>query len=92
MTEMSAVALATNGEASPSGQDPGYWHSLINEDETAEFLGLNARTLQAMRQKGGGPRFVKISARCIRYRRTDLKAWAEARMRTSTSDPGQGAS
>ncbi len=91
MTETSAGALATSGEASPFGQDPSYWHSLIDESESADFLDLTPRSMQAMRQRGGGPRFIRISARCIRYRRIDLKAWADARMRSSTSDPGQEA-
>lgn len=86
MTETSAVALATSGEASPFGQDPGYWHSLIDENESANFLDLTPRSMQAKRQRGGGPRFIRISARCIRYRRIDLKTWADALMRSSTSD------
>ena len=36
-------------------------------------------------------RYIAISSRCIRYRRIDLRAWSEARVRTSTSDPGQEA-
>ncbi len=91
MTETSAPALATNGEVLPLGQDPSYWHSLVDESESADFLDLTPRSMQAMRQRGGGPRFIRISARCIRYRRIDLKAWADARMRSSTSDPGQEA-
>ena len=89
MTETSAVALATDGGDLPLGEDPAYWHSLIPETEAAEFLDLTSRTMQAMRQRGGGPRFVRISARCIKYRRVDLKSYADDRLRYSTSDPGQ---
>ncbi len=91
MTETSAVVLATDGGDIPLGQDPAYWHSLIPETEAAEFLDLTSRTMQAMRQRGGGPRFVRISARCIKYRRVDLKSYADNRLRYSTSDPGQAA-
>ena len=70
---------------------PAYWHSLIPETEAAEFLDLTPRTMQAMRQRGGGPRFVRISARCIKYRRVDLKSYADKRLRYSTSDPGEAA-
>jgi len=66
-----------------------YWYELINERAGGEFLGLTDRTMQAYRQRGRGPPFVRISSRCIRYRRFDLKAWAEARMRSSTSDIGE---
>ena len=89
MTEASPTSLATNGGDIPLGQDPAYWHSLIPETEAAEFLDMTSRSMQAMRQRGGGPRFIRISSRCIRYRRTDLRAWADARMRSSTSDPDQ---
>jgi hypothetical protein len=60
--------------------------SLLPEAQSAEFLGVTPRALQAWRQKGGGPVFVRTSARCIRYRRRDLVAWAAARLRTRTSD------
>jgi len=69
-----------------------YWHALIDEKAAAAFLNLTDRTLQSYRQKGGGPRYIAISSRCLRYRRIDLKAWADARIRTSTSDPGEAAS
>ena len=68
-----------------------YWNALIPETPAAEYLNVTDRTMQGWRRQGGGPRYVKISSRCIRYRRADLRAWAVARMRKSTSDPGQGA-
>ena len=68
--------------------DPDYWHSLINEKEGAKFLDLEPRTMQGLRQRGGGPKFIRISSRCIRYRRWDLRAWADTLMRSSTSDTG----
>ena len=64
--------------------DADYWYGQINEKVAAAFLDLQARTLQAYRQRGGGPRYVAISPRCVRYRRVDLRAWAEERLRTST--------
>ena len=75
----------------PPPDDPNYWHALINEREAAKFLNLEPRTMQGYRRKGGGPEFIRISSRCIRYRRIGLKKWADDRLRTSTSDPGQAA-
>ncbi len=88
MTETSAPAL---GEVLPPGQDPSYWHSLVDESESADFLDLTPRSMQAMRQRGGGPRFIRISSRCVRYTRTLLKTWADSRLRSSTSDSGKAA-
>lgn len=58
---------------------------LINEIVAANFLGYSVRALQNWRVRGGGPEFVKVSARSIRYRRRDLIAWAEARLVPHTS-------
>ena len=61
---------------------------LLTEAEAARLLGFTPRFLQERRYKGGGPKFVRVSARAIRYRREDLETWAEERLRTSTSDRG----
>ena len=79
------------GAVGPSNA-PDYWHALINEREAGDFLGLSDRAMQKMRQTGGGAPYIRISSRCLRYRRVDLRTWADARLRKSTSDPGQGAS
>ena len=44
------------------------------ETEAAEFLGHSVRALQNWRSRGGGPEFIRVSARSIRYRRRDLIA------------------
>ena len=62
---------------------------LLSEKETASELGFSVRTLQAWRVRGGGPSFVKVSARCVRYRQSDLDSWVEERIRRSTSDRGE---
>ncbi len=80
-------------ETSKEADDPpealaDYWFNLISEEVAASDLDLTVRTLQKWRQVGGGPKFVRLSSRCIRYRRIDLRAWAEERLRISTADPG----
>lgn len=61
---------------------------LLTEKEAAERIGFSPRFLQERRWKGAGPRFVRVSARAVRYRPEDLEAWAESLLRTSTSDDG----
>jgi excisionase family DNA binding protein len=51
--------------------------AFLTEEQTAEFLNISVRTLQAWRIKLAGPRFVRVG-RAIRYRRSDLTAWIEA--------------
>ena len=71
--------------------DQEFWYSLVTEKDAAAFLNLTDRTMQAYRQKGGGPKYIFLSKRCLRYRRIDLHFWAESRVRKSTSDTGQAA-
>src|SRR5688572_23925963 len=59
---------------------------LLTERDAATALGLTPRTLQSWRAKGGMLPFVRVSARCVRYRLEDIEAFAEARVRNSTSD------
>ena len=67
-------------------RDPDYLDRLINEFEAAHFLGYTVRALQNWRLRGGGPAFIKISSRSVRYRRRDLIEWSEANRCKSTSD------
>ncbi len=92
------AALAADGstptpDSAPPPKEPispeEFWNSLINEKVAADYLDLTDRTMQALRQRGGCPRYIVISSRCIRYRRVDLKAWVDGRLRSSTSDPGE---
>ncbi len=73
----------------PQINEADFWYGLINETAFAEYLNLSVRTIQGFRYKGGGPRFVRISSRCVKYRRIDGREWAEARLCSSTSEKGQ---
>ncbi len=66
--------------------DPEYLDCLITEQEAAKFLGYTVRALQNWRVRGGGPKFVRVSSRSIRYRRRDLNTWIEERLCSNTSE------
>ena len=84
-TEMiNTVAVLDQPAGRPIPSDP---NALLFPLEVAYLLGLDRRTLDSWRLRGDGPRFVRISARAIRYRRADLLAWIEARIVSSTSEP-----
>ena len=83
-----AEGAASIAGAPSSLNDPQFWHQLIDEREAAVFLGVGHRMMQTMRQRGDGPRFIRLSSRCVKYRRIDLREYAEARLRRSTADPG----
>ena len=88
---MTEVNVAAQEAAPPSDPGHDYWNALVDEKAAASFLDMTPRSMQAMRQRGDGPQFIRISSRCIRYTRALLKSYADARMRKSTSDPGQAA-
>ena len=60
--------------------------ALLTTVEAAYLLGLSPRTLEAMRLRGGGPPYIAVTPKAIRYHRGDLKNWITARRRISTSD------
>ncbi len=63
---------------------------LVSTKQAAQYLGTSERFLEIRRMKGGGPPFIRVSAKTIRYRRSDLDSWVESRVRQSTSDQGEG--
>ncbi len=62
----------------PLPADPA---ALLYPLEAAHILGLSPRTLEHYRIAGGGPRYVSIGRRCVRYRRSDLIDWIDSRCR-----------
>lgn len=59
---------------------------LLNEKEAAEMLRYSVRALQNWRLRGGGPKFIKVSGRSVRYAISDLNAWIEERRVSHTSE------
>lgn len=66
--------------AAPVSSEP----RLLDVREAARRLGLSKSTLDKMRCAGTGPRFIRATARAVRYDPADLDAFASARRRTST--------
>ena len=60
---------AANGSISPP--------AMLDQKEAAQFLHVQPRTLESWRQRRIGPRFVRYSMRCVRYRTQDLQAWLD---------------
>jgi len=73
--------------ASKLTEDREYYDGLINEKQAATFLGYTVRALQNWRTRGGGPKYVKVSNRSVRYRRRGLIEWIEQRTVSNTSEP-----
>lgn len=49
--------------------------SLLTEKQVSAMLGLKQRTLQQWRLERKGPKFIKLTARVIRYKLNDVQDW-----------------
>ena len=58
----------------------------LSEAEAAELIGLSQKCLQKKRNNGTGPRYVRVSAKCVRYRLMDIIAWQESLLVRSTAE------
>ena len=60
--------------------------TLLTQREAATALRLSERSIERLRVSGLGPRFVRCGVRSVRYRKSDLDAYVEARTARSTSE------
>ena len=58
---------------------------IVREEPAADIVDLSVSTLQKMRVRGDGPPFLKIG-RSVRYRVSDLQAWAASKRVRCTSE------
>ena len=59
---------------------------LLTTAGTAEWLGISSQWLEIARHGGYGPRYVRLSPRRIRYRRSDVLAWLEERSHRAVAE------
>ena len=52
--------------------------------KAAQYLGISEAALRMWRSEGRGPRFFRAGEKLVRYRRTDLDSWIEARLSQPT--------
>lgn len=57
---------------------------LLTTSEAAYRLRLSVSTLNKMRGRPGGPRYVKVGKRLVRYPPKELDAWEGAQLRRAT--------
>ena len=65
-----------------TGVDPA--GMFIDEQQVADMLCQSVRTIQKWRLTGNGPEFHKLG-RSVRYRQSDVLAWADTRRKAHTS-------
>lgn len=63
---------------------------LLTPEEVAEVTSLSLETLAQWRSQKRGPKFVKISRNCVRYRQGDLDGWVSERIVRTDQDRPEG--
>ena len=58
---------------------------LRDTEQAAKRINTTTRWLEYQRTVGGGPKYVKLSRRCVRYRDEDLDEFIETKIIGSTS-------
>ena len=61
---------------------------LVDEDNLADLLNVQVKSVQAWRSRGGGPKFIRVG-RLVRYSQDDIEAWVASRRMASTSEPAR---
>lgn len=61
---------------------------LLSRDEIEDLFGLSRRWLELAAWRGDGPPLIRISRRMVRYRRSDVVAWLDARRVGTPGDRG----
>lgn len=62
---------------------------LLTIQDAANYLGVHRSFLDRRRVAGGGPRFIRMSARVVRYSAIDLAEWLDLHRRMNTSEPSE---
>ncbi len=57
---------------------------VLDVRRASHIVGLSPATLNTLRSRGGGPLYAKVGRRVV-YRVKDLRAWRDARLRSSTA-------
>jgi excisionase family DNA binding protein len=52
---------------------------LMTVDELAEYLGENKRTIYRYIQTGDCPRYIRLTAKNIKFDKADVDAWLESK-------------
>lgn len=74
----------------PSSETPPEsFGRLLTPQQTADRLGLKVRSLEGIRRRGDGPKFIKIAggrSGRIFYPEREVEAWIASRLRQSTTE------
>lgn len=65
---------------------PGWLDEAVDTVEASRIIGCAVATLNTWRSRGGGPLFIKVGGRAVRYQRRQLFQFLAEHRRRNTSD------
>jgi predicted DNA-binding transcriptional regulator AlpA len=54
--------------------------NVLNEKQAARYIGVSGAVLRLWRSESKGPRYFRAGQKLVRYRKSDLDGWIEARL------------
>ena len=48
---------------------------LLTPDDVARMMRVSRRTVSTWRYRGKGPRYVRVTHNCVRYRMSEVRKW-----------------
>ena len=75
-TDKAAAATAAPQSAGTTTPHPEHFPELLSDPQAGRYLGVQPRTLRLWRRTRALPH-LKLTAKCIRYRKADLDGWLD---------------
>ncbi len=69
-------------------KNPGWLEEAVSTRAASRLTGVPVCTLETWRSRGGGPRFLKLGSKTVRYQRRELLDWMAGARRRNTADQG----
>lgn len=60
---------------------------LLKPEQVARYLGTTPGGLAQLRYRGCGPKFIKLGARAVRYKASDIEEWLNQNTHQQTGVP-----
>jgi predicted DNA-binding transcriptional regulator AlpA len=67
-------------------KEPGDPDDLLSTAQLSVWIGLSMQWIEIGRIRGYGPKFRKLGARMVRYKRSDVIRWLNQRVHARTSE------
>jgi predicted DNA-binding transcriptional regulator AlpA len=82
------LSQADRGSLAPGLRDRILTSGCLTEREAAKRLRVSVQLLRKWRAKKGGPRYLKLGGKCIRYTAEDIEGYIQSQRQEGAEMPG----